>query len=169
MSLYILYFSFPVLFLIHDLEELIGMQKWIDINLPDIRTRFPRVVPILENFSTRGMVVAVAEELVLAVTLSLLAYFCKGVWFVSLWWGTFAAYAFHLVVHLVQCIVLQRRIPCLLTSIVCLPVSIYILYKFVDDLSLLPVSLWGIAALVGLLLVGANLIFLHRVVLKKFR
>ena len=114
---------FPVLFLIHDLEELVGLKSWIERNGKVVGERFPRFAPMFRCYTTERMVKAVAEEFALCLLLTALASTGK-LPMQLIWYGAFAAYTFHLVVHIVQSVVLRMYVPAVATSVLLLPISL---------------------------------------------
>ena len=54
---------FPALFLIHDLEEIVGLKSWIERNGKVVGERFPRFAPMFRGYTTERMVKAVARRL----------------------------------------------------------------------------------------------------------
>ena len=101
-------FALPMLFIFHDLEEIIGMR--------------------IDN---------------------------QFVW--NIWLGAFIGLTFHFVVHIGQAIVLRKYIPALATSIICLPISIYILKQC---FMILTVDIWQM--IVGVVVVAVNLLCAHK-------
>ncbi len=87
---------FPALFLIHDLEEIVGLKSWIERNGKVVGERFPRFAPMFRGYTTERMVKEVAEEYVLCLLLTALASTGK-LPMLLLWYGAFAEYTFHLV------------------------------------------------------------------------
>lgn len=119
---------FPALFLIHDLEEFIGLESWITRNGESVGERFPRLAPMFRDYTTERMVKAVAEEYALCILLTALASTGK-LPLQLLWYGAFTAYTFHLVVHIVQSLVLRMYVPAVATSVLLLPVSFWLMYE----------------------------------------
>ncbi|MGM9732904.1 MAG: HXXEE domain-containing protein [Prevotella sp.] len=119
---------FPALFLIHDLEEIVGFKSWIERYGEVVGERFPRFAPMLRGYTTEGMVKAVVEEFALCVLFTSLASTGK-LPILLLWYGAFAAYTFHLVVHIVQSVVLRMYVPAVATSVLLLPISLWLMYK----------------------------------------
>lgn len=148
-----LFWLFPLLFIIHDLEELIFMAPWLKKHAANVSKRFPRITPIFKHYTTRGMTFAVAEELLLCVVLTIGCYHGLG----ALWFGALTAYTIHLFVHLVQCAVLRQYVPAVVTSIACLPFSLILMLK--TSYLAQGNAGWVIA---GILLVIINLIIVHK-------
>ena len=152
---------FPVLFIFHDLEEIIGLGAWGRKNTPMIEKRMPKLAVIYQKmfsqYSTEGMALAVFEELLLCILVCLIAIVFQ---FYQLWIGVFMAYILHLFMHMGQTIIWHGYIPAVATSLIAAPVSILVLR---DSLRILnfdigTVILWSF---VGLITIALNLKFAH--------
>ena len=150
---------FPALFLIHDLEEIVGLKSWIERNGKAVGERFPRFAPMFRGYTTERMVKAVAEEYALCLLLTTLASTGK-LPMLLLWYGAFVAYTFHLVVHIVQSLVLSMYVPAVATSVLLLPISLWLMYKqsYVLGISLSDSLLYCI---LGFALVALNLLLVQ--------
>ena len=150
---------FPILFVFHDFEEIIGCRLFVTKNGAAITQRFPKIAFIFNNFSTEGFALAVAEELVLLLIICGLTF--TGIRaFNLLWLGTFIAFTLHLVVHIGQAIVIRKYIPALATSILLLPVSVWIAIDCIGttDGSVVEIVAYSLVAAIA---VGANLFLAH--------
>ena len=150
---------FPILFVFHDFEEIIGCRLFVAKNGAAITQRFPKIAFIFNNFSTEGFALAVAEELVLLLIICGLTF--TGIRaFNLIWLGTFIAFTLHLVVHIGQAIVIRKYIPALATSILLLPISIWLA---IDCIELFKAKLLEtvVYSLVAAIAVGANLFLAH--------
>ncbi len=152
---------FPVLFIFHDFEEIIGLGIWFKNNNKKISEKYPKIFSAISKmyaeYSTEGMALAVFEEFVLCVLVCLIATFSG---FYLLWIGAVIAFIFHMIMHIGQSVMLKSYVPALATSIIATPVSIYVL---VNSLQLFTYSagqivLWSI---IGLLIIAVNLKFSH--------
>ena len=150
----------PLLFVFHDFEEIIGMRAWTARNAADICQRFPRFAFIFKSTTTtEGFTLAVVEEFVLLLIICGLTF--TGIRaFNLLWLGTFIAFALHLVVHIGQAVVIRKYIPALATSILVLPVSLWLIADCikVSDFSPTEIIIYSLTATVA---VGANLLLAH--------
>ena len=150
----------PLLFVFHDFEEIIGMRAWTARNAADICQRFPRFAFIFKSTTTtEGFALAVAEEFVLLLIICGLTF--TGIRaFNLLWLGTFIAFALHLVVHIGQAVVIRKYIPALATSILVLPVSLWLIVNCIktSNFSPIEITIYSLAATVA---VGANLLLAH--------
>ena len=150
---------FPASFLIHDVEEIVGLKSWIERNGKAVGERFPRFAPMFRGYTTERMVKAVAEEYALCLLLTTLASTGK-LPMLLLWYGAFVAYTFHLVVHIVQSLVLRMYVPAVATSVLLLPISLWLMYKqsYVLGISLSDSLLYCI---LGFALVALNLLLVQ--------
>ena len=150
---------FPILFVFHDFEEIIGCRLFVAKNGTAITQRFPKIAFIFNNLSTEGFALAVAEELVLLLIICGLT-FTNIRAFNLLWLGTFIAFTLHLVVHIGQAIVIRKYIPALATSILVLPVSVWLTIDCVKVSDFSPIEIVAYS-LVAAIAVGANLFLAH--------
>ena len=82
--------------------------------------------------------------------------------FKSLWLGAFIGCAFHFIVHFGQAIILKKYIPALITSIICLPISIYIIWQCFAQITI--TTQLVISMVIGVLIVVINLILAQRLI-----
>ncbi|MBP5365814.1 MAG: HXXEE domain-containing protein [Bacteroidales bacterium] len=152
---------FPVLFIFHDFEEIIGFRWWLDRNKDILQTCFPRFFKQFDNYTTEGFALAVFEEFVVCSIGSALAVYVGTPLLLYIWLGGFIGFTFHLFVHIVQSVVLRKYIPALITSVLTLPVCVYIVYQcFSADTCIDVTAIVGLA--VGFAAVFVNLIFALR-------
>lgn len=149
---------FPVLFIFHDMEELIGFNVWIKKNKAMMDMRFPKISSLYDDFSTEGMALAVFEEFVLCIIVCLTAMI-SGCY--ALWLGGFIAYAIHLAIHIIQSIIIGKYIPALATSIIALPISVWLIWNCIKimNYSAVYTILFG---MMGLVIVVVNIKFSHK-------
>ena len=148
----------PILFIIHDMEEIVGFKAFFQKN-PWIFARYPGITKPYRNLKTECFALAVYEEFIPFFGLSLLAYYFPNKVLYALWMGLFLALAGHFVIHIVQSIVIRKYIPSLITSIICLPISIVIIAKGfrVSEIDFVFIS----AMVVAVLFMIANLKLAH--------
>ena len=149
---------FPLLFIFHDLEEIIGFIPWIERNEKLLAKKATFILNTHKGLSTEGFALAVAEEFVVVLLVSFFALICHTRLLYLIWLGGFVAFALHLVVHILQAIWLRRYIPALATSILCLPVSSIIIWK-ASTLLRVNTSELLFFSLIGILIVIVNLFF----------
>jgi hypothetical protein len=115
------------------------------------------------DFSTEGFSLAVFEELVLCIIFStfVLLIDIQPLWY--LWLGGFIACTLHFIIHIVQAILMRQYIPATITSIICLPISLWVLYKCFLTIK----SEWWYVAIfivVGIMAAAVNLKFAQKMI-----
>ena len=150
----------PILFIFHDMEEIVGIE-WFYSKNPWLFERYPKILKTYKGLTHIGFSAAVYEEFMPFFGISLLAYYFPYQVLFALWYGIFLALTGHFVIHIGQAIVIRKYIPCIVTSLICLPISIVILVKssaFIE---------WNAFAVVlvisGILLMLANFKVAHGV------
>jgi hypothetical protein len=117
-SLESLIWSLPLVFMLHDLEEIIMVRPWLDRESVRLRQRFPgfaeRFLKQLGGLSTSGFALAVAEEFILLLLISLACLWWQAY---TLWAGLLIAFFIHLLVHIGQFLHYRRYIPGLITTL----------------------------------------------------
>lgn len=157
---------FPVLFVFHDFEEIIGFGLWHKLRKDKFQREFPKVNNIFNkmynNFSTEGMACAVFEELCICIIICVYSLNTNSY---LLWLGGFIGFILHLVMHIIQYIAFRGYIPAVLTSIIVLPISIAILLKCISitSYSLRSVIVFTV---IGLFMIIINLKFAHGIMHK---
>ena len=149
---------FPLLFIFHDLEEIIGFIPWLQRNEQLLAKKATVILKAHKDLSTEGFALAVAEEFVVVLFVSFFAIFYRTRFLYLIWLGGFVAFVLHLVLHILQAIWIRRYIPALATSILCLPVSSIIIWKTTTLLHINTIELL-VFSLIGVLIVISNLFF----------
>ena len=152
--------SFPLAFLIHDLEEILVQHKWVSAHKEDMLRRFPRLQPMIHNLSSlssKAFAIAVLEELVLLI-LATAYYLADGPYALEIWAALFVAFSVHLVVHVGQGIIIRGYVPGLITSILLLPYSCYGISCICQNMDFGKLILLG---LIGFVAIAINLWFAH--------
>lgn len=118
----------PIIFIFHDMEEIVGIE-WFYSNNAWLFERYPKILKTYKGMTHMGFSAAVYEEFIPFFGVSLFAYYFPGQVVFALWYGIFLALAGHFVIHIGQALAIRKYIPCVITSLICLPVSIVILVK----------------------------------------
>lgn len=151
---------FPILFIFHDLEEIIFVKPWIIKNKGILQKRFPKLNKIITHIysiTTSSFALGVAEEFVIVCAVTITAYFTKNY---LLWMGLFIAFALHLIMHCIQALVFKKYVPSVVTSVICLPFCFIIIFKSIKSFSvslLVPVLALCFGAMIF------NLFLIHKV------
>lgn len=164
----IIIWLFPVLFIFHDFEEIIFVEAWWHKNRLYIKDRFPKLSKKLmshfDNIKTASFALAVAEEFIIISVVTIVAYITNWHY---LWIGLFIAFTLHLIVHCFQFLIVRKYIPTIVTSLICLPVCIYITSYIIQAYNLNTVILYSAVSFIVMIV---NLIILHKLMdrLKKW-
>ena len=152
---------FPVLFIFHDMEEVIWLPGFIEKNRQDIIKRYPIAEKLLSAYkmgmSTEAFALAVYEELIVLVAICALVEITKSEWAMGIFYGGLIGFTVHLVIHILQSIAIKRYIPSLITSILTLPPSIMLLMHTKWDMGISAIA----GAIIGIAGVAANLKLAH--------
>lgn len=151
-----------VIFIFHDMEEVVGITSWIRRNYDRIIERFPSAAKVLapyKEITTAGMAMAVYEELILLIIICLLADLTMSPVLLGLWFGGLLSFTLHLFIHIAQALLIRSYIPALYTSILSIPPSIYLIVRSVPLIPMGASSIIGI--IIGLLGVVVNLKLAH--------
>jgi len=152
---------FPIIFMIHDFEEIIMFKPWAVKNAPYLRQRFPRLAARMlshfEGLSTSAFALAVMVMFLIVSGVTLIAMEFD---LYALWAGMLIGYFVHLVVHISQFLIVRRYVPVIITSIVTAPYCVWALLTVNarHELPAGPTLLWSAAALV---LIAGALFFVH--------
>ena len=136
------------------------MQPWLNKNRRYLCERFPklskRLLPHLDNITTSSFAFGVAEEFILISIVTVVSYVTN--WY-NLWVGLFIAFALHLVIHCLQALIVRKYIPAIITSILCLPICVYIIENIIQLFPLRTVILYSI---LGFIIMVVNLVIVHK-------
>ena len=150
----------PILFIFHDMEEIVGIG-WFYSKNQWLFERYPKLLKPHHGLTHMGFSAAVYEEFIPFFGVSLLAYYFPGQVLFALWFGIFLALTGHFVIHIGQAIAIRKYIPCIVTSLICLPISIVILVK---SSAFIEWNAFAVALVIsGILLMLANFKVAHGV------
>ena len=152
---------FPVLFIFHDMEEIIWLPEFMNKNREDIIKRYPIAEKPLSAYrsgmTSEAFAVAVYEELILLIAVCALAELTGAQWAMGIWYGGLIAFTVHLIIHILQSLAIKKYIPSLLTSILVFLPSVMLLIRTRQDMN--TAALIGI--ITGIAGVAANLKLAH--------
>ena len=152
----------PVIFMFHDMEEIIGLADWIRKNYSRIVERFPAAERILSKYkeiTTAGMAVAVYEELLVLLFICILTDLTYIPLVPGIWFGGLLGFTLHLFIHIAQAMLIRSYIPALITSILSIPPTIWLVVKSAVFIPMDALSILGI--LIGISGVALNLKLAH--------
>ena len=154
---------FPLIFMFHDMEEIIGYGIWLKKNETMLAKKHPRLLQTHQPLSTEGFAFAVYEEYLLCLFFTILWYITNNNILGGLWLGLFLGCILHFFIHIGQTIIMRQYIPASLTSILCIPISIWIWYKCFHTVTL-PFASMAVLIVLGILIVVINLQFARRLI-----
>jgi hypothetical protein len=153
----------PIIFMIHDFEEIIMAEVWSKRYEKEIPVAFPKKQPFGNNyiryFKTPTLSIGVAVEFLLFTIICLLSFALKNyfIWFIA-----FSGVTLHLVlVHMVMCIKFKHYVPGVITSVILTIPSIWLQYQAAMLLHFDAISIVS-GCLLGAVLIGILIPFLHK-------
>lgn len=153
-----LLFLLPFFFLLHELEEILMVHRWIEKNGAAMHRRFPRlkyIIRKMEEMTTRRFATIAFEEFLIV---SACTFVSQQAGDLRAWYCCLAAFSIHLFVHIIQFVVWRRYIPAIISTVLCLPYCIWVIHD--TYLFFSPYELFFYTIL-GTLLGGVNLIGMH--------
>lgn len=152
----------PIVFMIHDFEEIIFFKTWIIKNKTGLSQRFPRIskrfLPRYENLSITAFSLAVFEEFILLSVITVLSVLFEHYF---LWLGVFMGFFIHSIIHFIQWLILRKYIPAIYTTIISL-VYCALSLKLILKENFFTASEIILCTFIGFILVGVNLLFAHK-------
>ena len=148
---------FPVIFIFHDMEEVVGFIPWLCKNRVLLETKYSKFITSYEGVTTEGFALAVFEELILCIVICIVSYLTD---FYGIWLGGLIACVLHFAVHIIESVVIKKYIPALITSIIALPIGIWIIYKsiYILNYDIMTIVIFGV---IGIMVIALNLKFAH--------
>lgn len=156
----------PVVFMIHDLEEIIMMKPWMNKHWLEIEKKFPKkIIDKMEThrrLSVSAFALVVAEEFILITVFTFIAVQYQ---LYNFWAGLLIGFFIHLLVHIAQFLAFRKYVPFIFTAI---PAAIFSIIAL-HDLSILTkldtkmVIVWSVAFV---LIIFFNLSFTIKLSLK---
>ncbi|MEY9091635.1 hypothetical protein ABH899_000234 [Paenibacillus sp. RC84] len=135
LSLNAVVWLFLAAFMIHDFEEIIFVESWMNRNYARLRPRVPgpgqKLFKDMSNVKSSQFAVAVFVEFILFIPVTYLAAE-RGIW--ALFIGFNALLFVHVFTHLGQSLLLRSYTPGVVTAVaVSLPYSVYLFYRLLRD------------------------------------
>lgn len=146
MDIKVLIALLPIVFMIHDFEEIIMFKPWLHKNRAEIQRRFPAIDRVLasshDHLSTSALAVAVLHEFLIIAIITFGSLFSNAYHW---WFGAFAAFGLHLFMHIAQWFIFGKYVPFIITSVLALPYCVIALDQFlqVTPMSLMQMALWA--------------------------
>lgn len=153
-----LYCLFPILFMTHEIEEIIFLSRFVERLKWNNSNKVIEKIPSISSFQ---FTIIVIEQLILIILLSFYCYMSNNI---SLYIALIIVYIVHILIHYIQAIVIKKIIPGFymgtLSSIVlaCLLITIEVDLK----------ELVGYILII-LLIAIFNLLIMHKIISNKFK
>lgn len=154
---------FPIVFMLHEFEEIIGFKPWVVKDGLWIAKKFPKAakqITLYERLSVPAFALAVLEEFVLVGLVTVLALTLQ--WY-SAWIAMFMGFSLHILIHIGQWIVVGKYIPIAVTSLLSLPYIVWGIYKIYSQYS---ISMIVFCFIIGTIVLIVNLRFVHKLALQ---
>lgn len=154
---------FPVIFMLHDFEEIIMAEVWGNRYKKEIDTLWPKRQPFglsyLHYFQTPTFSIAVEVEFLMFSLISFLSVVFQSYF---LWYSAFLGHTIHLVfVHILICNQFKHYVPGVITSIIFLLPSIWFLFT-AEKILQYGVSTILLSCLLGIVLMMMIIPVLHK-------
>jgi len=157
---------FPIVFMIHEFEEIIFIRWWLGKYKEPILIKFPklgkRIIGQFDSFSTEAFSLIVAEEFLIASVIVIISALKN---YYDLYFGLIIAYSVHLLIHLFQTLLVGRYTPAIVTTILSGIFCVYVINNFINS-DLLSFSRSFIYSTIMIFVIISNLNLMHRVVKK---
>ena len=154
---------FPIVFMLHEFEEIIGFKTWVIKDGLWIAKKYPKVakqISIYERLSVPAFALAVLEEFILIGIVTALALTLQ--WY-SVWIAVFLGFSLHIFIHIGQWMMVRKYIPIIITSLLSLPYIFWGTHKIFSEFSL---SMIITCFVIGTIVLIVNLRFVHKLALR---
>lgn len=129
MTIETLIWMLPLIFIVHDFEEIILIKKW-KIKNQDLFLAPTGFKPYAHFKSQEKFSMAVLEELILFIGVGFYTVLSQNY---LVWIGTFFALTFHYIPHIIFCFRVKRFVPGAFTALIAFPISIWILLEVIQQ------------------------------------
>lgn len=151
----------PIVFMLHEFEEIILMQTWLQKNKNYLHKRFPVIADKIDAFGkieSPAFALMVLEEFLIVSTCTILAMNSD---ILLPWYCCLLAFSMHFIIHIAQFLIMRKYIPVIVTSVLCFPYCVWALICASAYYTIEETLLWS---MVSLMVCIANLLLLHRFV-----
>ncbi|MGT2929505.1 HXXEE domain-containing protein [Streptococcus dentasini] len=125
MTLLLNFFILPILFILHDFEELIFVPLWKKSKKFQSSNQFIKFFGYADNGSAFS--IGVLEEFVLLLIISII---CQITYNTELYLGFCIAYIYHFLIHLRMCVQYKGYVPGIYTAVLQVPIMIIIISHY---------------------------------------
>lgn len=135
---------FPLVFMLHEFEEIILLPGWLHAHAEKLGRRYPKIgnkLSALGELETPVFALAVLEEFIIVSVCTTIALATNQL---TAWLCCFLAFSIHLILHLVQFFIFGKYIPALLTTVLGLPYCVWAFLPLQKQYTWTEMLLWGI-------------------------
>jgi len=136
-----------ILFVIHEIEEIYFLPKWLKDNREDLKIDKGKLI------NRKQFSIIVIEEFIILVYIS---FFCYNK---QIWGGVLIAYTLHLFIHLIQSIVFMKNKLFIFSSYIEIPICIYLIFNYFKGKNL---NEYIAISIIAIFMMFINLIFMHK-------
>ncbi|KRL02393.1 HXXEE domain-containing protein [Liquorilactobacillus capillatus] len=148
-----IYLAFPLVFMLHELEEIAFMPTWLIKLKAQRNNRFLHLIP---NSSPRAFTLMVLEEYCLLLIIMLLCWYTQAL---NFYFTLMLAYNLHILVHIIQAVLLRSYIPGLILGIFSFILIGWILWHNCQQVNLIAV---GLFLPLNIIIIAGNLLLIHK-------
>lgn len=149
---------FPVLFMIHDFEEIILLEAWRKRYKSKLEKQKLKKIIFTGCQNTPAFTIGVAIEFLI---FSIVSYVACSTQYYSVWYAFFFGFILHLFGHIITTILYKHYVPGVITGILFLPYCAYLFYISGHILSL-SISDKLLYCCLGIILMFLIVIVLHK-------
>lgn len=153
-----LYWLFPILFMTHEIEEIIFLPRFVERLKWNNSNKVIEKIPSISSFQ---FTIIVIEQLILIILLSFYCYMNNNI---SLYIALIIVYIVHILIHYIQAIVIKKIIPGFYMGTLSSIVLAYLLITIEVDLK----ELVGYILII-LLIAIFNLLIMHKIISSIFK
>lgn len=163
----ILSFAILLLFVLHELEEILFLGGWIEKNTYYLLNRFPRIATkMIRQFkaiSTKGFaLIALQETMILLLLLSYCLFGERLDW----WMGIVLMLTIHWGMTIIQSVILKRIIPGTITAIAGVSFGVCVFYSLGNSVPAATYIKWGVLLFAVAMI---NLWIMHLLVARAYK
>ncbi|MBU9713695.1 HXXEE domain-containing protein [Evansella tamaricis] len=145
--------SFLIVFMLHNLEEIITIEKWFMFTYPRVNNRIPSIAQAVITKNKVTTVKFAMTVFVFSIIASSLIFLTITTEYYFLFWGLNLFFALNIFLHPIQSLFLRCYTPGLWTTVcLILPYNIWIFYHFSIS-GVFTITMFMYAAIVMILLV----------------
>ncbi|KGI02718.1 HXXEE domain-containing protein [Oenococcus oeni] len=148
-----IYFIFPLIFMLHELEETAFMPGWV---AKVKANKNKRLAEMISEISAKNFTLMVLEEYILLLIIMLLCWWTKNLYF---YFAVILAYNLHILFHIGQAVIFKGYIPGLFLGIVSLGLASWLIWLAADYVSRGKVFAFMPLAVI---IIVVNLISIHK-------